>query len=448
MFEKVKLSANILFSGIGCQEQGIKYTNLFDLDVKATSDINKDSILSYAILHCGLTKELVEYYNKYPSLQEMQQELFDKNIGYNFKANKVCDWFNKDEFTVKKIWLAVNLSNNFGDISKIKKLPYADLWTVSFPCTSISASGKMDGLNENSGTASSLLWEQIRLLRIAKSKNENPKFILFENVPNLISKLFIHSFQQLIDILTNLGYNCYYNIINAKDCGVPQNRERLYCVCIRKDIDTKKFEFPISFDNHIRVVDILETTYNSNCIKACYSNDTELNKECYNSHKLFPLLISNYNKYSVVKPNEIITLADIKSDNGLCSSTVLKETLHQGNRIFDINGISPTVTASGGGLGGSSGLFLIFDNNLKAYIIRQLNGIECYRLMGINISNDCIRTFNNLGITDNQMSFQAGNGIAANVIKLIFEHLYKALYNNNYKCEDELCAKNRNKRLF
>lgn len=104
MFEKIKLSANILFSGIGCQEQGIKDTNLFDLDIKATSDINKDSIISYAILHCGLTKEIVDTYT-YPSLNEMSQELFDKNIGYDCKTNKVCDWFNKDEYTIKKLGL-------------------------------------------------------------------------------------------------------------------------------------------------------------------------------------------------------------------------------------------------------------------------------------------------------------------------------------------------------
>lgn len=421
---KIRLSANVLFSGIGCQEYGIKQTDLFDLDVKVTSDINKDSILSYAILHCGLTKELVEHYAEYPSLQEMQKELFDKNIGYDFKSNTVYDWFGKDEFTTKKIWLATKLSNNMGDISKIEELPYADLWTVSFPCTSISASGKMNGLDEGSNTASSLLWEQIRLLKISKSKNQNPKFILFENVTNLISKLFIHSFQQLIDILTNLGYNCYYNIINSKDCGIPQNRERLYCICIRNDIDNKQFRFPIQFDKNVRVVDILENIYDNNCIKACYSNNVELNKECYNSHKLFPLLISNYNKYYVTRPNEIITLADIKSDNGLCSSTTLKEKLHQGNRIFDINGISPTITASGGGLGGSSGLFLIFDNNSNVYVIRQLNGIECYRLMGISVSNDHSKAFNDFDVTDNQMSFQAGNGIVTNVIELIFEHIY------------------------
>lgn len=443
-----KLSANVLFSGIGCQEFGIKQTNLFDLSISATSDINKDSILSYAILHCRLTENLIHTYSAYPSIDTMQKELVDKNIGYNFKVNKIYDWFNKDEFTVKKYWLAVKLSNNLGDISRIKELPYADLWTVSFPCTDISLSGKMKGLTEGSNTSSSLLWEQIRLLKLAISKNNSPKYLLFENVSNLVSKLFISNFQQLVDVLTDLGYNCYYKVINSKDCGIPQSRERLYCICIRKDIDTKKFKFPMSFDKKIRIVDILEETYDINCIKACYSDIAELNKECYNSHTLFPLLISNYNRYTNTKPNEIIVLADIKSHNNLYGNELLKETLHQGNKIFDINGISPTMTASGGGLGGSSGLYLIFDSRLNSYVIRQLNGIECYRLMGINVDNICAKSLCDLGVTDNQMGFQAGNGIVTNVIQLIIEHLYKALYDNNFICTDEKLVRIRNKVLF
>ena len=72
---KVKLTANVLFSGIGCQEQGLSDTGLFDLDVVATSDIEKDAIVSYAALHCGLTKEMVENYPDYPSREVMANDL-------------------------------------------------------------------------------------------------------------------------------------------------------------------------------------------------------------------------------------------------------------------------------------------------------------------------------------------------------------------------------------
>ena len=448
--DKVSLSVNVLFSGIGCQELGIKQTNLFNINVKCTSDINKDSILSYAILHHNLSKELIETYNYYPSFEIMCNELNSKNIGYDFKNNSPYDWKTvKSEFDLKKYWLATHLSNNLGDISKIQKLPYADLWTVSFPCTDISSSGKMQGFEFNSKTSSSLLWEQLRLLNVAKSNDELPKFILFENVKNLLSSLFIYSFKKFIELLNDLGYNCYYKIINSKDCGVPQGRERVYCICINKNIDNMKFTFPFSFDKGIRVSDILESNIEYDKAVAYYSpTNFNLNKICYNSHKIFPLLVENYDRYSNDRPNKIITLADIKSENDLVCSKSIKENLHQGNRIFDINGISPTITASGGGLGGNAGLFLIYDKNLDCYIIRKLVGIECYRLQGIYLDFSKVNAMQELGITDFMMCFQAGNGITTDVISVLFEHLYKNFYNNNYVCVDKLYSKVKFNKLF
>lgn len=448
MIERVKLSANVLFSGIGCQEQGIKDSNLFNLNVVCTSDINKDSILTYAVLHCGLTKELIESYQNYPDKQQMIDELQDKNIGYNFKSNRCYNWKNINDFDLHKYWLAMKLSNNLGDITKIKELPYADLWTVSFPCTNISLSGRLEGLDKNSDTSSSLVWQQIRLLKLSVSKNEAPKFIIFENVKNLISPLFIHSFNLIINELKQLGYNYYYKVINSKDCGLPQNRERVYVLCIRNDVDNEKFEFPLPFDKNIRIVDILNKDENSNdnLIIARYLPNTDKNKQVYNSHKLFPMLIPLYNKYTNQRPNEIITLFHIKSN--AIENKIANEKLCQGNMIYDINGISPTVTAQGGGLGKHSGLYLCYDDINNCYVMRCLSGIENLRLMGIYLNDLQLKVIQDLNISKYQLSFQAGNGIATNVIKLLFEHLYKALYDNAYVCEDEKLTKNRNRKLF
>lgn len=127
--EKVKLTANILFSGIGCQERGFENSGLFDIEVLNTSDINKEAVLSYAAIHCGLTNEMVENYPDYPSREEMAKELTEINLGYEPEKDKHFDWAklvkrkNKD---LEKYWLANKLSHNLGDISKIKELPYAD----------------------------------------------------------------------------------------------------------------------------------------------------------------------------------------------------------------------------------------------------------------------------------------------------------------------------------
>lgn len=259
--EKVKLTANILFSGIGCQERGFEDSGLFDIEVLNTSDINKESVLSYAAIHCGMTNEMVEKYDDYPSREEMAQYLTDINLGYEPEKNKKFDWFKlskKKTNDIEKYWLACKLTNNLGDISRIDELPYADFWTCSFPCTDISVAGKMKGLDPDSGTRSSLLWENIKLLKKAKDNNTLPKYIMVENVKNLVSKKFIEHFNNLISVFDDLGFNTYWSVLNGKDCGVPQNRERVFVIAIRKDIDNGTFDFPKPFDTGIRLKDVLE----------------------------------------------------------------------------------------------------------------------------------------------------------------------------------------------
>lgn len=260
-FGKVKLTANILFSGIGAQERGFRNTGLFDVDVLTTSDIDKEAVVSYAAIHCGLTKEMIEEYTDYPSREEMAQYLTDINLGYDTKKNEPYDWMKlarRKNKALEKFWLACKLTNNLGDISRIKELPYADLWTVSFPCQDISVAGNMKGLSPDSGTRSSLLWENMRLLKQAVEDGQSPEYIMFENVKNLVSKKFIQDFNNLIDVLKELGFNTYWKVINGKDCGIPQNRERVFAFAIREDIDNCTMDFPKPFDNGLRLKDILE----------------------------------------------------------------------------------------------------------------------------------------------------------------------------------------------
>ena len=113
---------------------------------------------------------------------------------------------------------------NLGDICKIDKLPKADLWTYSFPCTDISICGKMSGFEKGSNTRSSLLWEVERLLNIAKENNELPRYLLLENVKNIVSKKFKPFFDSWLKYLEGLGYKNFYKVLNSKNYGIPQNR--------------------------------------------------------------------------------------------------------------------------------------------------------------------------------------------------------------------------------
>ena len=113
---KVKLTMIELFSGIGAQIRGTNNTGLFDTEVIATADIDKDAMVSYAAIHNGLTKEIINEYEDYPSEEQMRRELLEKNIGYDFKKKTNPIARMKGE-RLKKYYLAMILSNNLGDIS-------------------------------------------------------------------------------------------------------------------------------------------------------------------------------------------------------------------------------------------------------------------------------------------------------------------------------------------
>lgn len=102
-------------------------------------------------------------------------------------------------------------------------------------------------------TRSSLLVEYLRVIRANK-----PNFGMYENVKNIVGKQFKDTFKMLTDELDEYGYNVYWKVLNAKDYGIPQNRERVYLIFIKKELDNGKFEFPEGFDNGIRLRDILE----------------------------------------------------------------------------------------------------------------------------------------------------------------------------------------------
>ena len=146
---------------------------------------------------------------------------------------------------------------NYGDISKIdwSEVPDFELFTYSSPCTDFSNAGAQAGGEEGSGTRSSLLWE-CRKTILAKK----PKFLLFENVKALVSDKFITLFLKWCKELESYGYVNYYQVLNSKDYGVPQSRERIFMVSILRTEDDPDpyFEFPRPIPLKKCVEDILE----------------------------------------------------------------------------------------------------------------------------------------------------------------------------------------------
>lgn len=146
---------------------------------------------------------------------------------------------------------------NLGDISAVDvaDVPDCDLMTWSFPCTDISGAGRQAGLSKDSGTRSSLAWEALRLFR-----GKRPKYLLMENVSDLVGSKFIKDFHALLSELEDIGYESFTQVLDARDYGVPQHRERVFVVSILRDESgvLPYYNFPVPFGCDVCLEDLLE----------------------------------------------------------------------------------------------------------------------------------------------------------------------------------------------
>lgn len=153
----------------------------------------------------------------------------------------------------------VSENYNLVDVTKVNTvlMDDVDLITYGFPCQDISAAGKQRGFEDKDGnrTRSGLFFEALRII-----EESCPLYAIAENVKALTSKKFEKEFKTVLDSLDAAGYNNYWAVLNAKDYGIPQNRERVFIVSIRKDIDNGGFKFPEKMPLNIRVKDILENS--------------------------------------------------------------------------------------------------------------------------------------------------------------------------------------------
>ena len=167
---------------------------------------------------------------------------------------EIADYVEIDKFAVKSFNQMHNTNYEPQDITKWDKQMDVDLIMHGSPCQDFSLAGKQAGGDKDSGTRSSLMYETIRIVNKLK-----PKYVIWENVKNILSRKHIHNFNTYIDTMNELGYNNYYQVMNAKNYGIPQNRERVFTVSIRKDIDKGSFVFPAKIELQTKLKDLLET---------------------------------------------------------------------------------------------------------------------------------------------------------------------------------------------
>ena len=165
---------------------------------------------------------------------------------------------------------------NLGDMTKIdwEKVPDFDLLFYSTPCQSISQAGLQHGFTEGSGTRSSIIWNVRDAVKVKR-----PKFLCLENVKAMVTEKFVGMFNLWQLELERLGYANFAQVLNAKDYGVPQNRERIFLVSIRMDgleglAGGVRYYFPKPFPLERRLKDVLE----ENVDERYYLSDKMLEK--------------------------------------------------------------------------------------------------------------------------------------------------------------------------
>lgn len=266
----------------------------------------------------------------------------------------------------------------FGDITKIdeKEIPKFDILCAGFPCQPFSISGKQKGFEDTRGT---LFFDIVRIVSYHK-----PKIIFLENVKNLKAHNGGATFDMISNILDSLNYNIYHKVLNAKDFELPQNRERITIVCIRKDIDNGNYKFPESHKNFKTISDIKE-------------DDSIGDKYLL---KRFDIHIDEEKLHKAIKNGKVQKPVQI----GVIGNGV------QGNRIYHENGIGITLAASSGGAAQKTGAYYI---NGK---VRKLTPREAARLQGFPENFKIIEN-------DSQSLKQFGNSVPINLLKDVFKGL-------------------------
>lgn len=289
-----------------------------------------------------------------------------------------CVYSNEWDVPVQKVYY-----DNFGDvpegdITKVdeKTIPNHDILCAGFPCQAFSISGKQRGFEDSRGT---LFFDVARIV-----KEKKPKIVFMENVKNFATHNGGKTLEVVKATMEKLGYVFRQKVLNAIDYGIPQNRERIYIVCFRKDIDNNSFVFPKTIKLTKHVEDYL-------------LDDKSLTEHLYvNRPDIY---------YNGTEDN-------VYSDKSIRLGTINKGG--QGERIYSTKGTAITFSAYGGGVFAKTGGYLV---NGKP---RKLHPRECARLMGFPDTYKISKKVN-------QAYQQLGNSVVIDVLQYIGIEMGKAL---------------------
>ena len=328
------------------------------------------------------------------------QRMALRNLGIEHEVVGISEI---DKYAIRSYEAIHGETMNFGDISKINpnELPDFDLFTYSFPCQDLSVAGKQQGMVKGQ-TRSGLLYECEKII-----ETKRPKYLLLENVKQLVGKKFYPQFQVWLDYLESLGYTNYWEVLNAKDFNVPQNRERVFVVSILGEHTPYKFPKLTTLNRF--VTDFLESQIE-------FRHQFPIDKV---EKIILPFL----------QKERLTNLIPYETNEGYKIDVLLGST--QKNAYIGNGTIIPTLTSAMGTGGGHvpmiGSIGFSCDSIHEDYFLpsisqlRRLSPKECWRLMGF-LDEDYEKA--SQVVSQSQLYKQAGNAIVVPVLEMIFKNLF------------------------
>ena len=411
---KKKLRVIELFAGIGAPRKALMRGG-YNFEIVDAIEIDKYAVKSYNAMY-----------------------------GENIEIKNICEYFPKKE-----------------DVGEI------DLLFHGSPCQDFSLAGKQAGGDKDSGTRSSLMYETIRIVEELK-----PKYVVWENVKNLLSKKHRHNFDAYLETMKQLGYKNYYQVLNAKDYGIPQNRERVFTVSI---LGNEKYNFPKEQVLETIPLDYIEENadkqYNlTEKNKAHYQRDFGSKGKELNLYEPIPTLTASMGTgggnipYFTFPPKQELKLKlkDMLEDNvdekyylsdiqikrietttynvgktriqkkDWCDTLCARDwkdpkcvqvaklpyfNYESDGRVYSVSGLHPCLRSKEPNqkIDENDGIL-----NKTDYKIRKLTPKECWRLMGFD--DEDFEKASQVN-SNTQLYKQAGNSIVVNVLEAIFDNL-------------------------
>lgn len=306
-----------------------------------------------------------------------------KNIGAD---HEIVDYVEIDASATKSFNAINNTNFEPQDIREWDKDVAVDLIMHGSPCQDFSVAGKNRGGDKGSGTRSSLMYETLRIVEKTK-----PKVVIWENVKNLLSKKHHHNFGSYLVSMSKLGYSNTFFVFNAKDFGIPQNRERVFTISVLNG--SGNVEMNLSDHQEKRLKDILIDDTD----EKFFLTEKQMERV---PDDIFDIALAK--SYDSSKPIRLGGLYDHPGNR------------HQAGSIFSVTGVCATLSTMQGG----NQEPIIVDTDKG--IVRRLSPNECWRLMGFD--DEDFRKAAKYS-SDSQLYKQAGNSIVVNVLEEIIRNL-------------------------